>query len=240
MFDRRQGDRRRGDRRDFGGQEFDRRRAVWPPVPLIGRLSDISEALSIRHSLKPGDLGWLVWLHGVIYSREQGWDSSFEASVAQPLAEFALRKHPRERIWIVDCSDRVAVASESASPAEAGTQPSISLVQSEEEDRTPPDAYPSIVGSIAIVEHSAEEAQLRWLLLTPELRGQGVGRFLVQEAIRFCKDQGYRRVFLWTTLDLTDAERLYLSAGFQLGEESTHTVWGRMVTEQKYFLDLTE
>ena len=33
---------------------------------------------------------------------EHGFDHTFEAYVAGPLAEFALRASPRERIWIAD------------------------------------------------------------------------------------------------------------------------------------------
>ena len=39
-------------------------------------------------------------MHGAIYAAEQGFDRTFETYVAGPLAEFAARGAPRERIWL--------------------------------------------------------------------------------------------------------------------------------------------
>ena len=58
--------------------------------------------VSVRTELAPGDLGRVVMLHGEIYAREYGFDPSFEAYVAGPLAEFALSRSERERIWIAE------------------------------------------------------------------------------------------------------------------------------------------
>ena len=58
--------------------------------------------VSIRHELMPGDIGYLVYLHGTLYSKEYGWDHTFEAYVAGPLSEFAVSRDDRERIWIVE------------------------------------------------------------------------------------------------------------------------------------------
>ncbi|MBI4429069.1 MAG: GNAT family N-acetyltransferase [Ignavibacteriales bacterium] len=96
----------------------------------------------------------------------------------------------------------------------------------------------TIAGSIAIVEASACDAQLRWLLLHPELRGLGIGKKLMDEALRFCRDCGYHSVFLWTEARLIAAARLYHSFGFELTEEKTHELWGTTVTEQRYELVL--
>ena len=55
--------------------------------------------------LEPGDLGMVVHLHGVIYAREWGLDTSFEPYVAKPLAEFAMSG--AGRLWIAEQGGRV-------------------------------------------------------------------------------------------------------------------------------------
>ena len=158
-------------------------------------------SISLRHNLRPGDVGYITYLHGILYAPQQGWDHTFDSYVAIPLAEFAKRIGPRERIWIVERAGQ-------------------------------------IVGSVAIVEFSQEEAQLRWLLLHPDLRGRGLGRRLVEEAVAFAREEGYSSIFLWTVDSLPAAAGLYKSAGFREMEKVTHELWGNLVTEVKHELAL--
>ena len=96
-----------------------------------------------------------------------------------------------------------------------------------------------LMGSIAIVRHNETEAQLRWYLLHPSLRGKGLGTRLVEESVIFCREQGYSKVFLWTVSSLLAAARVYRHAGFRLVEEQTHEIWGCLLTEQRYDLELS-
>lgn len=157
--------------------------------------------ISIRHYLLPGDVGYITYLHAVLYAPLQGWDHTFDSYVAIPLAQFAMRHSPQERIWIVERKGRIA-------------------------------------GCAAIVKFSETEAQLRWLLLHPDLRSQGLGRKLVEEALAFSRDAGYSSAFLWTVSTLPAAAGLYRSVGFRETEKVTHELWGRRVTEVKYEMEL--
>jgi DNA-binding MarR family transcriptional regulator/N-acetylglutamate synthase-like GNAT family acetyltransferase len=52
---------------------------------------------------QPGDMGWVIHRHGVIYNEEYGWDEEFEALVAEIAAKF-IRNYDqkRERCWIAE------------------------------------------------------------------------------------------------------------------------------------------
>src|SRR5262245_14318591 len=60
------------------------------------------KAYSLR-AHQPGDMGWIVGRHGVLYAEEHGWDEHLEAVAAEIVAAFLRNFDPeRERCWIAE------------------------------------------------------------------------------------------------------------------------------------------
>lgn len=95
-----------------------------------------------------------------------------------------------------------------------------------------------IIGSITIDGAGAgkEGAHLRWFIVSEAFQGQGIGTLLVNEALVFCRDTGYDRIYLWTFEGLDAARHLYEKKGFRLVEQRIGSQWGKETTEQRFEL----
>ncbi len=156
----------------------------------------------IYRSREPGDIGYIIYRHGVLYAQEYGFDDSFDLYVGKPLIAFAENFDPeKENLWIV----------------EKGSQ---------------------IMGSMAIVSAGENCAQLRWLIVEPVARGQGIGRELVTRGIAFCRTRDYNKIFLWTIDYLAAAKKIYAGAGFKKTDQKTSRIWGQTLTEERWELHL--
>jgi GNAT superfamily N-acetyltransferase len=161
------------------------------------------QALVTLRSHRPGDIGYVIHRHGVLYARAYGFNHEFDAYVAKGMAEFIERFGGRDRLWIAETRGRYS-------------------------------------GSVAVVRRDENTAQLRWLIVEPKDRGKGIGRQLINEAVRFAKDKGFDSVMLWTIDFLHAARRLYAAAGFSLTETKTSQIWGKTLTEECWTLLLKE
>lgn len=63
----------------------------------------INDKTYILRGLQPGDIGWAIQANGRIYADEYGWDETYEATIAEILADFVKNCDPRrERGWIAE------------------------------------------------------------------------------------------------------------------------------------------
>lgn len=70
---------------------------------LLVRGEDLSGGDVILRKPEPGDYGWCIARHGVLYASEYGWDERFEGLVAELFGAFARSHNPRrERCWIAE------------------------------------------------------------------------------------------------------------------------------------------
>jgi peptidyl-dipeptidase Dcp len=64
--------------------------------------------IHIRTTLQPGDIGYITYLHGSLYSREYNYGVTFEAYVAEGLAEFCKQYDTaKDRIWVCEHNEQI-------------------------------------------------------------------------------------------------------------------------------------
>lgn len=52
---------------------------------------------------QPGDMGWVVHRHGILYAHAYGWDETFEALVAEIVAKFIHNFDPKKEVcWMAE------------------------------------------------------------------------------------------------------------------------------------------
>ncbi len=94
----------------LGNQDPPARAAALPGGPV-----------TLRTGPRPGDLGSIVHLHGVVYAQERGFGPSFEAYVAGTLSDFVRSGGDRQRLWVAERDGRIVgcIAIVAAAPRTA-------------------------------------------------------------------------------------------------------------------------
>lgn len=88
----------------------DDRKRLTGAMETVERLLDRPRTpapTAILRDPRPGDMGWVVQSHGALYASEYGFDSGFEALVAEIVAKYMTTYDAsRERCWIADIEGR--------------------------------------------------------------------------------------------------------------------------------------
>ena len=81
----------------------------------------------------------------------------------------------------------------------------------------------ALVGIVGIQpKEQEEEAELRRMSVSSSVRRQGIGRRLLETTDDFCREQGYRRIYLSTVHILGPALAMYLNFGYTKVNEETY------------------
>ncbi|MEN3348272.1 MAG: hypothetical protein V7632_1907 [Bradyrhizobium sp.] len=94
------------------------------------------------------------------------------------------------------------------------------------------------VGSVFLVNGGDGIAKLRLLMVEEKARGLGVGRALVEQCIRTARDNGYKKMTLWTQSILLAARGIYARAGFQHVNDEKHHSFGVDLVGETWELEL--
>ncbi|MGJ8618177.1 MAG: GNAT family N-acetyltransferase [Sulfitobacter sp.] len=94
------------------------------------------------------------------------------------------------------------------------------------------------LGSIFCVRLDDATAKLRLFLLTPEARGQGLGKRMLATCMGFARDCGYARMQLWTHESHRAAGALYAKTGWSLMAEKPVVSFGKENVEQTWTITL--
>lgn len=90
---------------------------------LSGQSASLTEKVTIRSELRPGDAGYLIYLHGVIYAKECGYNHGFEQYVCKTFYDFFENYRPeKDRLWFAEAAGEmigaIAIVGHSATKAQ--------------------------------------------------------------------------------------------------------------------------
>ncbi|MBE8723347.1 bifunctional helix-turn-helix transcriptional regulator/GNAT family N-acetyltransferase [Flavobacterium hungaricum] len=66
------------------------------------------EDITYRHEITPGDIGYIIHLHGAIYGKEYHFSSDFEKYVIKTFYDFLEKHSPeKDRIWMAEYHNKI-------------------------------------------------------------------------------------------------------------------------------------
>jgi len=95
-----------------------------------------------------------------------------------------------------------------------------------------------LVGCAAIVLRNNKVGQLRWVVVDPAERGNGLGGRLVKSALAYCRESGCRSIILETTDGLPESQAMYEKLGFKIFFDEIEELWDGPRALIKMELDL--
>jgi len=88
----------------------DRKRMVDAMARIRSIYTGVNEKqdlITIR-SKQPGDIGYVIYRHGVLYAQEYGFDESFDLYVGKPIVRFAENFDPgKENLWMAEAGSKI-------------------------------------------------------------------------------------------------------------------------------------
>ena len=86
-------------------------RQIVDSMKAIERLLESKRSTDAQYflrELRPGDIGWITHRHGALYHQEYGWDETFEALVAEIVADYVKHRDPqRENCWVAESEGEI-------------------------------------------------------------------------------------------------------------------------------------
>src|SRR5438552_8051046 len=71
-----------------------------------------------------------------------------------------------------------------------------------------------VVGTVAVVPLSPTDVEIKRVYLDASLRGQGLGKALIEHALNWASGRGHTRVKLWSDVKFTRSHIMYERLGF--------------------------
>jgi len=79
--------------------------------------------MQIRNNIQPGDIGYIIYLHGSLYAREYNLDHTFEGYVASGMGEFARTFDQRKDcLWLAEDDEGIVGSIAIAGQADLSAQ----------------------------------------------------------------------------------------------------------------------